>query len=881
MEGFQFIAKGDGIEELRLASNGLSILLLPDPGVPVVAVCVVYHVGSRNEAVGHTGATHLLEHLLFKGSEGFDPARGRSVARVLERVGAAFNATTWFDRTNYYETLAPEHLELALEIEADRMHRALLREQDLASEITVVRNELERGENDPFDVLLKNAFATAFREHPYHHPTIGWRSDVEHATIGRLREFYETFYTPDNATLIIAGAFEPGQARAGIERQFSPLAAGTRRRPVVVTEEPRQEGERRFVLRRAAEVGWVSLSWRAPRAAHPDTYPLSVLADALAGGVTSRLYQRLVETGRCLDVQAIGWQLRDPGLFQLFATLNEGIAHAEIEETLRNEVAAVAREGLRNEELERAKAQVEAHTAYHRDSPGQVAAALAEAVACADWRFYLEYLERIRAVTSDAVVTAATRCLEDDSLSVGWFVPQNRHGGKGTAGRPVSQGLRPRPCFQHQEIAPRVHEIALEGGARALLLPRPGNPTVHLQGSLLAGHGMLPDAHWSAASLVPDMLERGTVGHDRLSLARLQEDRGIELDVSGEAFNPLEVFAGGRCLSRDLPLTLELLFEMLRQPTFPSDELERLRQLRLGELVLANEDTFLRAFEAFCRLCYEPPHPHYRRPFAARREGLEAVSREELAGLAQQLYGPSSLVLAFVGAFDLAPVVSQLERLCQGWSGGRPTAPTVPRRMASESVAATVHEELRDKPSIDAVVGQPGGLRRSDQDFVAAVLGNAVLGHSTLSSRLGKRLRDQEGWSYGVNSRFFGASLIDGPWAVTFSVAAVNLDQAVAAVREEVTRFWDEGPTEAEVDDERSSWAGSTKVALATSGGIARELARLARHGRPLAEIDDLPGVIRATTRAEVVEAVRRHLDPARLSVAAAGQFVDRRGNGS
>jgi len=227
-DGFEVLAQERGVEELKLASNGLRVLLLPDPSVPVVASCVVYHVGSRNEAVGHTGSTHLLEHLMFKGSHKFNPSEGRPIARVLERVGAYFNATTWFDRTNYFETLPPEHLELALELEADRMRAALLRPEDLATEMTVVRNEFERGENDPFDVLLKESFAIAFREHPYHHPTIGWRSDIEATSIDRLRAFYDTFYYPDNASLVLVGTFDREAALDLVARHFGPLPRAPR-----------------------------------------------------------------------------------------------------------------------------------------------------------------------------------------------------------------------------------------------------------------------------------------------------------------------------------------------------------------------------------------------------------------------------------------------------------------------------------------------------------------------------------------------------------------------------------------------------------------------------------------------------------------------------
>ncbi|MFI5142696.1 MAG: M16 family metallopeptidase [Thermoanaerobaculales bacterium] len=872
-EGFRTVARERGIEELRLASNGLRVLLLPDNTVPVVAVCVVYHVGSRNEGVGHTGATHLLEHLMFKGSRKFNPARGRPIARTLERVGAQFNATTWFDRTSYFETLPVEHLELALELEADRMRRALLRAEDLASEMTVVRNEFERGENDPFDVLLKESFAVAFREHPYHHPTIGWRSDIENASIERLRSFYDTFYSPTNASLILVGSYQRKHALELVAKHFAPLSRASEPPAPVLIREPQQEGERRFVIRRAGEVGWVAVSWRAPETLHADTHALAVLADALSGGVTSRLYQRLVEPGLCLDVQALAWQLRDPGLFQVFATLNPPAAHEQVEALIREEVARL-KEGLAAEELERAKVQVEAHAAFHRDSPGQVVAALTEAISAADWRFYLDYPERIRAVSSDDVMRVAASTFIDDAISVGYFVPKNGQAG-GSGGRlPAPASLRPRPCFLRRGLATDVEQTSLPGGGTLLLVPRHSNETVHLHGSLLAGHGLVPVEEWSAASFVPDMLERGTSRHDRLDLARTLEDRAIELDVSAESLNPFEVACNARCLARHLPLTLDFLVEMLIHPSFPADEIDKLRTLRLGELAQAQEDTFSRAFERFTRLVYAPGHPYRRRPVEERRAGLERLTRDDLVTVHKKLYGRASLVLALVGDFVPEEVVTRLARLFGRRGGGVSEPPRVARTLPEQNAPQEAHDAMADKPNIDVVIGHPGALRRRDDDFFAAMLGNAVLGQSTLSSRLGLRLRDREGLTYGVVSRFFGASLVDGPWAATFSVARENLERGVGAAREEIARYAADGPTNAELENEKAALAGSYRVSLATPGGKARELVRLGRHGLPASEMDRIPDRVLAIRRAEVLAAVRRHIVPSQLSMAVAGGLV-------
>lgn len=866
---FLALDKGGGVEELELVSNGLRVLLVANRFVPVVAVCVVYHVGSRHEVSGQTGATHLLEHLLFKGSANFNADNGRPIARVMERVGAAFNATTWLDRTNYYETLPAEHLDLALAVEADRMRGALLREEDLATELTVVRNELERGENDPFEVLLKDSFATAYRQHPYRHPTIGWRHDVEHATIATLRAFYDTFYYPDNATLIVVGAFDRKALLERIAHHFGPLPRAGCPIPRAVTQESPQQGERRFKIRRRGEVEWVGLSWHIPPAAHPDTPALAVLADALGGGVTSRLYQRLVETNLCLDVQAVAWQLHDPGLFQLFATLAPGVEHERVEAIMREEARAAA-SGLTTAELNRAKAQVEAHTAYHRDSPGQVAAALTEAVAAADWRFYTNYLRSIRGVSREDVGRAAAGRLEDDNLTVGWFVPLDGVSARGGA----IPSVGPQPCGYKTALLGGVCEVLYEGGARAVILPRRGNPTVSIHGTLLAGHGMLPATRWTAASLVPDMLERGTASRNRMAIARYLEDRGIEFGVSSESFNPLEVSFFGRCLSRRLEGFLELLMELLRAPSFPEEELEIARQQRLGELQQSREETFQRAWEAFSQLTYPAGHPWAMRPFDERRRGLESVRREELVAVHGELYGPRGLVLAVVGQVDRDHVGAVLDLAMRGWRGGA-ALPTFPRRPPTSSSPGEARVLMADRPNVDVVLGHPGGLRRRDEDFLAAQLANAVLGHSTLSSRLGRRLREQEGLTYGVFSRFFGAGLLDGPWGMTFSVSPQHLERAVRAAREELERYCSEGPGEEELEEQRQAFAGSYRVSLATPAGLARELARALRYDLPLTELEELPARVLATSLEEVRRAIRAHFSPDHLSLAAAGELVD------
>lgn len=421
---FEFVKEQAGIREFRLRSNGLRVLLLRNTVAPVATFCVVYHVGSRNEAVGHTGATHLLEHLMFKGTPDFDRENGTAVAAVLEALGARFNATTWFDRTNYYETIPSDRIETAVRIEASRMRGAYLRDSDRVPEMTVVRNEYERGENSPFQVLYKETFATAFREHPYHHPTIGWRADIEGVTTDRLKEFYDVFYHPNNATAMLIGDFEEADALAMIERDFGRIPPSQRPIPEVYTFEPPQQGERRFTIRRTAQVAWTALSWRTVAARHPDTPALAVLGNVLGGGLTARLHLALVETSLALSVTVVPWQLRDPALFSVFAPVRPGVEPGIVEKTIRAEAARVAAEGVTEAEAQKARTQIEAEVIFERDSTDQVAASLSEAIAVADWDWYADYPDLVRRVTTDDLRRVAATYFVDDGLTCGVYLPK-------------------------------------------------------------------------------------------------------------------------------------------------------------------------------------------------------------------------------------------------------------------------------------------------------------------------------------------------------------------------------------------------------------------------------------------------------------------------
>jgi zinc protease len=400
-----------GITQYRLKSNDMTILLVPDRSSPVATFMVVYHVGSRNESPGNTGSAHLLEHMIFnKSTENFGRAKGhRTFQETLYEAGAdagSSNMTTWYDRMNGYSTLPSDKLELAMKIEADRLGRGLILDAERQSEMSVVRNEYEIGENNPSQALYKATVAAAIQAHPYHWSTIGYRSDIEGVTTEKLREHYKTFFWPNNAEAILVGDFDPAKALEIFDREFGGFARSPRPIPQVITVEPPQEGERRVVVRRPGTLNLVMLGYIRPGALHPDFIALEVLSAILADGVNSRLHQALVEKGLATSVGASNYTLRDPFPLLVSTTLAPGKTHQEVEAAIKAAIAEVVDKGVTEAEVKRAQQQIEVAVVRSRDGTYNFASNLGESVASTNWKWFLTYVDNVKAVSAAAAIGA-------------------------------------------------------------------------------------------------------------------------------------------------------------------------------------------------------------------------------------------------------------------------------------------------------------------------------------------------------------------------------------------------------------------------------------------------------------------------------------------
>lgn len=873
-----FVRELDGIREFRVAANGLQVLLARNASAPVVTVMTTYHVGSRNEVVGTTGATHLLEHLFFKGTERFNRDRGTSLDQQLDRVGAENNATTSYDRTNYYVDAPSDQLPLVCDLLADHMRHLRLREQDRAPEMTVVRNEFENGENSPWMALNKAIWAAAYTAHPYHNPVIGWRSDIENVPIEKLCAFHDTYYWPDNCTLTIAGDFTEAAALATVRQHFAAIPPSPHPIPALYTIEPEQEGPRRTVVRRPGQPGVVGVAFKRPDGLHADSAALALLASALGDGMTSRLYRALVDTGLATETFVGNNSLRDPGLFLCFAMLAPGVPHERAEAALNAALHDVGEHGLTSDEIQRARRQLTAQRAFKRDGGAAVAAELNESIALGDWTDFVTQAARVAAVMPGDLQRVAREIFAEQRSTTGWFIPTTETDSgtalptrepavSGPAAGPIGgTGLPTRESTVSATTAGPVFRRRI-GDIDFVARPTGVADVVTIVGSLAAGDAFSPAGNTALALLTAALLDKGTAQHSKFALAELLAGLGATIDFSCDR---LRVEFAARCLRADAPAVIALLAEQLRRPAFSAEEVAKEQARLAGDLQQAMDQPAALASIAFSQALWPEGHPQ-RQPDLARKLGdLARATPAQVAEFHRSHYGPRSLRIVTVGDLEPAALAAAVEQAFTGWTGGM-DYPLPAKLERPQTHGQTVELPMAEKPSLTLLFGQTTGLQARDAEALALKLATHTLGGPTFTSRLISTIRDTEGLTYGIGARVAGDSFTDGSWSIRGTFDTALLDKGEAATRRELARWYAQGITTEELTAQKTNYVGVFKLGLATSTGMAEALLGALERGEGPEAVDTLGARVGALTLAVVNAAIRSHLDPTKMVVIKAG----------
>ncbi|MBV9851964.1 MAG: insulinase family protein [Armatimonadetes bacterium] len=926
----------NGIQEATLP-NGLTVLTKEVHAAPVVYFSVYYKVGSVDEQVGQTGMSHLMEHMMFKGTRSRGPG---VISSTLQNNGADFNASTSFDRTEYHETLASDRLELAMQIESDRMVNSLYDEAQHQKEMTVVRSEYEAGENDPGTALGKAVRLAAFQVNPYRWETIGFKADIENFTRDEMYAYYKNYYAPNNAVVVIVGDFDTARALDMARRYFGPIKP----HPIAqhfITPEPDQEGERRVIVRRAGTAPQIEIDYHIPGFGDPDRYVIDVLETVLSAGRTSRLFQYLEQTGLAAGAEANDYGLRDPDLLFLSAVAQPGHTNADLEKALLAEVTHLQTTPISDEELTRAINQAEAGYIFGKDSVQEQGETLGENAMKGDWRFGETYLANLRKVTRADVQRVAQKYLTARNRTVGYFEPISPANGEaapppslgGSATTPPVARFRPArvppadyyrtpgtpsgsprlatspetgedegqgACasvhsplsasgrvdrlagtggvlsggtFDQNAKTPTPTRVVLPNGLTVIVQENHANPTISLSGAILSAGGVFDPP--TQRGLADFTAEQLSRGTQRRSL--LDIARALENVGATADVGGGEEYASldGRSLTKDFPLMLDVLADELRRPTFPADELDKARAQALAGIEEARSETGALAQIAFDDALYPPGHPFHSPTLDEQAAFLKGVTRQDLVSFHAAHYAPDKMILTIVGDVSAQDAIAQVTKYFGDWpKKGNLPGIAIPDVPPAPGPARTVVIPVPDKAQVDVRYGYPGRLKRTDPDFYRVVVLNTILGGGTgLASRLATNVRDRMGLVYGIYAET-AASLGEGPFEVEFGANPVNVDAAVAEMDRQLAALHDQGVTPQEVQQAVSFLTGSYPVTLSTNGAVAGQLLIAQIYGLGLDYIQKRNGYYRAITTDQVNAAAKKYLQPGTGALVIAGTYT-------
>ncbi|WP_272975943.1 M16 family metallopeptidase [Deinococcus geothermalis] len=878
--GVTFVTEVEGIREYRLR-NGLRVLLFPDASKTTFTLNVTYLVGSRHENYGETGMAHLLEHMLFKGT----PTRG-NILESLGKRGAHFNGTTSEDRTNYFETLTNtgDNLAWAIQMEADRMVNSNISGADLKTEMTVVRNEFEAGENNPFGLLYKQVRAVAFDWHNYGHTAIGNRSDVENVPVDRLKAFYQKYYQPDNAVVTLAGNFAPEEALKLIADAFGPLRKPWRTLPPLYTVEPPQDGERSVTVRRVGDQQILLAAYHIPSLRHPDMPALLVLDQILADEPAGRLYKALVQTGQASAIGSLTNAQTDPGLLMYAAVLGKDDALETARATLLNTLEHVSQTPLTEEDV--ARVRTRAVSAYEQllAKPETVGVTLSEYIAAGDWRLLFKLRDALEQVTPADVERVAATYLKPTNRTLGTFVPTAQpdrvtitaapsaeellKGYQGRAALAAGETIPPEPAA----LEARITREQIAGAEVALLPKKTRGERVEFLLRLEFGNPDTAQRGKDAAAFIAPLLTRGSEGLTRQQLSDRLEALRTQLDLDGDATGLTVRVSTDR---QNLPEVLTLLRRVLRQPTFPQAEFDELKKTTLDTLEASRSDpqavASLALSRAFMPAGAKPGDLVYVPTLDESLADTRAVTREQVRDYYRQVWGLGRAQVAVVGDFDPQTIRGALPELLGGFRSG-----VTYRRVVLPLTTPQAQDlvlNVPDKANAVYLARLNFPLRDDHPDYPALLVAMRAFGSGT-DTRLFQRLRQQEGLSYGVGGTVNVSS--EDEQGRYFSYAIFNpavSAKVAAAMREELVRAREQGFSPQEIETAKSALLQEARLARSEDASLASSLANQLYLGRTYAFQATLEDRIQSVTPQMAQEALRKYVDPAQLVSVRAGTF--------
>jgi zinc protease len=876
-----------------LLQNGLTVLTKEVHSNPVVTVQVWYKVGSRHEESGLNGIAHQLEHMLFRGTKN----RPIQFGKLFSALGSDSNAFTSHDQTAYYNTAERDKLKALLVLEADRMQNSVIDDKQLASEKRVVISELQGYENEPEYRLSRAVMQAAFPTHAYGLPVGGTKDDVEKFQTKQVEKYYQDFYSPDNAVLVIVGDFQTEPTLNLVKEIFGKIPSTPQSKiqnpkspnpPIANRQSPIANP---IVLKEPGSATLLHAVYPLPDVNHPDVPALDVMDYILTSGRNARLYQILVDSGLANEVSASVVSLLAGGWYELSVTAAPNQDLKQIDSLLKSAIAKLINKGVTAEEVSRAKAQLEANLILdNRDITSQGMQLGNDETTANDYQYTERYLTGVRKVTTADVQRVAKQYFQPEACVVGFFEPTQAKGkrqdktsqqhstlvaekfsSQSSATKEEVEKYLPFINSEEKNSEASVAEVlpekfTLPNGLRVLLFPDPSSPTVTLSGYIKAGKEFDPQNKAGLASLVAENLMNGTKTKDALTLAKVLEDRGASLDF--ETFRE-GVRLEGSAVASDLPVLVQTLADTVKNATFPVKELDLSRKQALVALKQELDDPSEVAERTFVQSVYPEKHPLHKFP---TEKSLRVIKRQDVVEFKEKHYRPDTTVLSLLGNFSVTEVETLIKKEFGDWKTiGQPPELQYPKVSLPEKVVS-INPILPGKAQAITYMGNQG-INRKDPRFYAALVLNQILGGDTLSSRLGSEVRDREGLTYGIYSNFL-AGKNSGTFLIEMQTSPEDTRQAITRTRELLQQIHQQGVTAEEIETAKRNLIGNYVVSLANPEELVNKILMNEVYGLDKEELRSFTTKIQAVSIEQVNQAARELLYPDKIVVVTAGPSI-------
>jgi zinc protease len=858
--------------------NGLRVILHEDHSTPIVAVNVWYHVGSKNEVAGKTGFAHLFEHMMFQGSKSYND----NYMKPLDDVGANLNGSTNTDRTNYYEVVPSNFLELALFMEAGRMGGLLeaMTQEKLDNQRDVVKNERRQNyDNQPYGTAREKIAAIMYPEnHPYHWLTIGSMEDLTAASQDDVKAFFRQYYVPNNASLVIAGDFNPKDARKMVEKYFGPIQKGsniTRPNPAV----PKLDGVIRKVYEDSVQLPRLYLVWHTVPQGDKDEPALDILASVLSNGRGSRLQSKLVFDKQIVqDVNAGHPTGEIAGTFQITATARPQKTLDEIEQEINIEIERIKKDPPTAEEVARAVARLESQTIYGLQTVlGKADSMNSNATFFGKPNMFQQQLDEIRRVTPADVTRVANTYLQANHLVMS-IVPRTDKAtsqANSAANTPTSTKKKEKSTVDYSKNLPKggadpkfslppIQKQKLSNGLEVWLVRQPELPIVSMNMVFKTGGTVDPAGKAGLASMTSNLITSGTKTRTAVDISNQLSDIGANLGA-GSGWDSANVSI--QTLTKHLDQALDIFSDVLVNPTFPDKELETMRRRSLVALQQRRDNPNAIASVVYNSLLYGKNHP-YGNVMTGDEASIKAFKQSDLTSFYQTYYRPNNAVLIVVGDANMATIKPKLERAFGGWKTA--DVPTATIQAPAEFTRPGIY--LVDKPGAAQSVINIGqvGVSRDNPDFYAIQVMNSILGGGG-SARLFMNLREDKGYTYGAYSGFSmrrGA----GPFTAQAGVQTAVTKESVIEFMKELNGIRGAIPiSQKEFEANKQSLIRSFPSGFETNGQIANALSTLVTYGLPDSYYNEFIRNVNAVTMADVNRVANKYLTPDKMAIVIVG----------